>query len=578
MHPEWCPCVKVSVVVTPFDHREGSRKSPFHCLPKLSADHHCAPGRGRPLPAVPEHCLCRTSWRTWEKPHVGALIRATPPAQGLSPEAGGIPQLFVPPTKRDDHTTDPRLRHLDMTRNPRSLRLRNYRTPGRWSSSERELRNLSWGPSRSPTYWLRVDPGPHVCYPYGRNAPLACVPAIRGPRLSDKKLSVLFHGSPFSPPSLSAKDRIAPETLLIMSPIQCASIIIVTLCFCLTRRPDQNKAVAPYNLITDSDEVRVISICCYPQCGLGPDVPDEDLSCRMSRYSQWKSPSLTWKGNRPRLGGSLIVRTCAVLSNEKFTGAPLAPRLNRPPAVMGTEVNTFPREVDPPRVPKARRKGSTRRPSRFSSVLGTVLDISPPRMGPPRVIEAKRKVSIPGVNRIHATEPERDHPVRRSGSFRTAAPGDRTNPVGRPLSVIPRAFSSVDGAAVRVRTPFCECDLVGRISVRVRRVNQSWTTRTKGVIPTKKIIRPYTAGATGTEEAVHNRRVDQLGTAGATGSEEMIPSRRVNRLCTTSCATKREREREDSVSVSLLRSESRSLERGAVERTCMPLDTSEMGA
>ena len=125
-HPERCPCVKVSVVVTLFDHRGGPQRSLFLCLAKLRADHHCAPDRGRSLPAAPEHCLRRTSWRTWEKPRVGALIRAAPLAQSPPPEAVGRPQLFVPPTTRDGHTTGPRLRHLGMIGDPRSLGPQNF--------------------------------------------------------------------------------------------------------------------------------------------------------------------------------------------------------------------------------------------------------------------------------------------------------------------------------------------------------------------------------------------------------------------------------------------------------------------
>ena len=199
-----------------------SQRSLFLCLAKLRADHHCAPDRGCSLPAAPEHCLRRTSWRTWEKPRVGALIRAAPLAQSPSPEAVGRPQLFVPPTARDGHTTGPRLRHLGMIRDPRSLGLQNYRTPGHRSSSERELRNISLGPSCAPTYWLRVDPGPHACYLYGRERFLECARAMRGSRPHEKKLGAFDSASPVSTLSLSAKDRIIQETLPIMTSMRCS--------------------------------------------------------------------------------------------------------------------------------------------------------------------------------------------------------------------------------------------------------------------------------------------------------------------------------------------------------------------
>ena len=176
--------------------------------------------------------------------------------------------------------------------------------------------------------------------------------------------------------------------------------------------------MAPYNLIANSDKFRVISICCCPQCGRGPDVPDGDLSCRVSRYPQWESPPLAWKGNHPCLGGLLIVWICAAPSGERFTGAPLAPRLNQPTAVLGTIVSIFPRKLDPPCVPEVKRENPTQR-----------------------------------VSRLRATKSEGGPPVRRSGPFCTAASGDRMIPVGRPLSVITRAFPSVGGAAVRVRIP-----------------------------------------------------------------------------------------------------------------------------
>ena len=229
-HPEWCPYVKVSVVVTLFDHRGGSQRSLFLCLAKLRADHHCAPDRGRSLPAVPEHCLHRTSWRTREKPRVRALIRAAPPAPSPSPGAVGSPQLFVPPTARGGHTTGPRLRHLGVIRNPRSLGLQNYRTPSRRSSPERELRNISLGPSRAPTYWLRVGPGPHACYLYGRERFLECARAVRGSRPHEKKLGAFDSASPVSTLSLSAKDRVIQETLLIMTSMRCPSVVLVILC------------------------------------------------------------------------------------------------------------------------------------------------------------------------------------------------------------------------------------------------------------------------------------------------------------------------------------------------------------
>ena len=269
--------------------------------------------------------------------------------------------------------------------------------------------------------WPRGNLVPRICYLFGRKVPLACVPhntrASPSPR-GGYRCCPRLSGLPSSP---SAKDGITPETLLIMNPIQRASIILVTLCLCLTRRPDQNKAVAPYILIVESDKIRVISICCCPQCGLGPDVPEGDLSCRVFRCPQCESPPLAWKGNHPCLGGLLIVGTCAAPSSERFTGAPLAPRLNRPPAVLGTGVSIFPRGVDTPRVTEAKRKSPTRR-----------------------------------IRRFRAAKSEGGLPVRRLGPLCTAASGDGMIPVGRPLSVIPRAFPSIGGAAVSVRIPLCE--------------------------------------------------------------------------------------------------------------------------
>ena len=175
MDPEWCPYVDVSVVVKLFDHRGGSQKSRFLYFVKLRADHHCVPDHDQSLPAVSKHCLRRTSWRTWEKPRVGALIRATPPAQSPSPEAGGSPRLFVPPTTRGGHTTGPRLQQLDMIWNPRSPGLQDYRAPRRRSSLRKRVeRHLlvsltrtallapggSWSPHLLPV-WTREIPG--VC-------------------------------------------------------------------------------------------------------------------------------------------------------------------------------------------------------------------------------------------------------------------------------------------------------------------------------------------------------------------------------------------------------------------------------
>ena len=125
----------------------------------------------------------------------------------------------------------------------------------------------------------------------------------------------------------------------------------------------------------------------------------------------------------------------------------------------------------------------------------------------------------------------------------------------RPPATTMRAPLSVGGVDVGIRIPLCEYGLVRRIPVTVRRLNQSWTTGMKGVVPFRKMI--------------------QSGAARAPGSEGMIPLRRVNQ----SCAAKWGRKCEDPILIGLpSRPESRCPERDAAERTRMPSDASEIGA
>ena len=151
------------------------------------------------------------------------------------------------------------------------------------------------GKCRAPISWLRVNLAPHDCYLYGREGFLECVRAIRGPRLPEKKFEVCYSGSPVSTPSLSAKDGIIQETLPIMTSIQCPSVVFVTLCLHLTRRPDHNTAAAPCNMAVDDHELKVMLMCCYPQCGLGPDTPEGGSSCLVPCCTQYEFPLRAWK-------------------------------------------------------------------------------------------------------------------------------------------------------------------------------------------------------------------------------------------------------------------------------------------
>ena len=411
--PEWCPCMKVKMVVATSGHRGGPQRFLFLSPTKRRTDRHYVPDCSRLPPTVPEHCLRRTSWSTRAKPRVIVLIRATLPAQSPSPEAGVSPRLLVPPTKRDGHTTDPRLRPLDMIRNSRPLGLRNYRVPSRWGSPGREWK------------------GPHACYLYGQKRFLESARTMRGSCPPEKRLGSSNSASPVSTLSLSARDMVDPETLLILNRIKCASIIIVTLCPCLIRRPNQNKAVAPYNLIAGSDKIRAISTCRCPQCGCGPDVPDGDLSFRVSRYPQWESPPLAWEGNHPRLGSSLLAGICAAPSSERFNSAPLAPRLNQPTAVLRAIISIVP----PGRSPACSNKILFRMSSWTLAVryprdrMNELAVIVGPK-DPSCVPEVERENPTQRVSRLRATSSEGGPPLRRSGPFCTAASRGQGDPCG----------------------------------------------------------------------------------------------------------------------------------------------------
>ena len=381
MDPEWCPYVDVSVVVKLFDHRGGSQKSRFLHFVKLRADHHCVPAHGQSLPAVSEHCLRRTSWRTWEKPRVGALIRATPPAQSPSPEAGGSPRLFVPPTTRGGHTTGPRLQQLDMIWNPRSPGPQDYRAPRRRSSSERGLRDISLDPSRAPTYWLRVDPGPHACYLYRQKRFLGCAGTMRGSCPHEEKLEAFDSASPFSTLSLSAEGRVIQETLLIMTLKRFPSVVLVMLCLCLTRRPDQNTTVAPCNMAVNDLEVRRVLTCGCPQCSLGPSTPERSTHCLVPCYPQYEFPLGTREVNLlPFMGVPMV---CAVPFCE------VVPFCVELADVYSSLVSSL-----------------------SFAVLGTELDIFCRRVDPPRGIEVEGRIPAQGANRPGVTESKKGIPAR----------------------------------------------------------------------------------------------------------------------------------------------------------------------
>ena len=221
-----------------------------------------------------------------------------------------------------------------------------------------------------------------------------------------------------------------------MTSIQCPSVVFVTLCLHLTRRPDHNTAAAPCNLAVNDHEIRVMSMCYYPQCSLGPDTPERNSSCIVPCYLTSKFVSRVRGADHPCLVGLLIVRTCAAPFSEEFTGVPLFPMFSRP-----------------------------------SAVLGTVLDIFLRRVDPPRATDVEGKIPARRANRLRATELKRDIPVRRLGPLCPTASGDRMISASRPPSVTTRTPPSIGGVDIGVRIPLCGYDLTRRIPVRIRRLN-----------------------------------------------------------------------------------------------------------
>ena len=363
--------------------------------------------------------------------------------------------------------TRPHLRHRDGIWSPRLPRIQNYRVRKHHSSPEGELSYVIWGLPRTSTFWRRADTHSPAGYPCGWGGALESEGPIQGTRLPGKKEDVPSHPYPIRTSPLSTKDKTNTEDGRDLPPQLATSTLRLSVapsCIRLTSVQDQNKAAVPSNLIVESDK---IGVCCCPQYGLGPDTSEGDLPCRVFRCPQCESPPLAWKGKHPCFGGLLIVWTCAAPSSGRFTGAPLAPRLNRPPAFLGTVLNIFLRKMDSP-----------------------------------HVTEVKRPSPIRRVNRLHTTNSERGLPVRRLSPLCTTASGDRTTPASRPLSVITRAFLSIGGVDVGIRIPLCEYGLVKRVHGGVRRLDQSWTVaaRSKEVVPIRRVNRSCTTSCTTTWE------------------------------------------------------------------------------
>ena len=242
------------------------------------------------------------------------------------------------------------------------------------------------GKGRAPVSWPRVNLAPHACYLYGRERLLECASAKRGLRLHGKKLEVFYGGYPVSAPSLSAKDEIIQEILPIMTPIQCPSVVFVTLCLHLTRRPDHNTAAAPCNMAVDDHEFKVMLMCYYPQCGLGPDTPEGDSSCLVPCCTQYEFSLRVQEVNHLRLVSLPIV--CAapfrkvVPSCEELTGVYPSLVTSWPSAVLGTVLDLFLRRADPPRATEDGRRDP--RSEGQSTQCNRVKGGSPrKRIGPP---------------------------------------------------------------------------------------------------------------------------------------------------------------------------------------------------
>ena len=265
-----------------------------------------------------------------------------------------------------------RLQPLYTVGKPASLVLQKHRSLNRRSFAKKRSEDTSSGcipavlPSgcrdpRHHTSWLWAEDGPPTGRLCGWVEPLASVDSTWENRLSRKKKDVPSNRSQAFTPSPSAKDRITREALTVMTSIRCSSVVLMTLCLHLTSRHDRNTAAAPCNLAVNDNEIRVMSMCCYPQCGLGPDTPGRNSSCLVSCHPQSKLVLRAREANRPCPMGSLIVWTCAAHSSEdaplseaapfseELTGVSLLPVSSRPSAVSGTIRDIFLRRVDPPR-------------------------------------------------------------------------------------------------------------------------------------------------------------------------------------------------------------------------------------
>ena len=293
---------------------------------------------------------------------------------------------------------------------------------------------------RHPTSWFWTADGPPTGRLCGWVEPLAFVESTWGNRLSRKKEDIPSHLSRALTSSPSDKDRIIQETLPIVTSIQCPSVVFVTLCLHLTRRPDHNTAVAPCNLTVNDHEIRVMLMCCYPQCGLGPDAPEGGSSCLVPCCTQYEFLLRAREVNHPRLVGLKIA--CAAPFSEVV---PYCEELT----------GVYPSLV----------------PSRPSAVLGTVLDIFLRRVDPPRATDVKGKIPVRRANRLSATELKMDLPARGLGPLCTTASGDRMTSASRLPATTTRAPPSIGGVDVGVRIPLCEYGLVRRTPVRVRRLN-----------------------------------------------------------------------------------------------------------
>ena len=274
-----------------------------------------------------------------------------------------------------------RLRHRHTVWRTKPLGSQSYRAHGHRSSPERELRYFSLGLSRAPTSWLRADTDPHAGYPCGRGGLLESEGSMHGTRLPRKKEGVPFDHSQTRTSLLNAKikitkNKITPEgvcdpVLELVTSILCPSVVLMTLCLHLTSRPVQNTAAASCNLAVNDNEIRVMSMCCYPQCSLGPDTPERNSSCPVYCCPKCEFIPKAPEVNHPCLVGLLIVWTCtapfseaapeAAPSSVELTSASPFPVSSRPSAVLGTIRDVFLRRVDPPRTTDVERKIPARR-------------------------------------------------------------------------------------------------------------------------------------------------------------------------------------------------------------------------